>query len=217
MNDADIDLINKTFYPGWLMVSQLRSGQEVKDGEALYRRACRWVNTARESLNEAGFSTTSCDHMLYAYCALMDESVLNRDKQDDGYRQWRKDPLQARYFRTLNAGEELWERIRTALREPAPDVAVLTCLYRTLQLGFTGQYRTQDDERREDVVKALSERVPPFALTQETPVVVRASRLRSGRRMYWLGWAAGVVVLAALWFTFSSVLSQMVAQIAGQG
>lgn len=76
MNDADIDLINKTFYPGWLMVSQLRSGQEVKDGEALYRRACRWVNAARESLTEAGFSTTSCDHMLYAYCALMDESVL---------------------------------------------------------------------------------------------------------------------------------------------
>ena len=71
MNDADIDLINKTFYPGWLMVSQLRSGQEVKDGEALYRRACRWVNAARESLNKAGFSTTSCEHMLYAYCALM--------------------------------------------------------------------------------------------------------------------------------------------------
>ncbi|MBF9272814.1 DotU family type IV/VI secretion system protein [Enterobacter hormaechei] len=112
MNDADIDLINKTFYPGWLMVSQLRSGQEVKDGEALYRRACRWVNAARESLNKAGFSTTSCEHMLYAYCALMDESVLNRDKQDDGYRQWRKDPLQARFFRTLNAGEELWERNR---------------------------------------------------------------------------------------------------------
>lgn len=126
-------------------------------------------------------------------------------------------PTSGAVFRTLNAGEELWERIRTALREPAPDVAVLTCLYRTLQLGFTGQYRTQDDERREDVVRALSERVPPFALTCETPVVVRASRLRSGRRMYWLGWVAGVVVLAALWFTFSSVLSQMVAQIAGQG
>lgn len=110
MNDAEINLINKTFYPGWLMVSQLRSGQEIKDGEALYRRACRWVNAARESLTGAGFSTVSCDHMLYAYCALLDESVLNRDIQDDGYRQWRKDPLQARFFRTLNAGEELWER-----------------------------------------------------------------------------------------------------------
>lgn len=51
----------------------------------------------------------------------------------------------------------------------------------------------------------------------EAPVVVRASRLRSGRRMYWCGWVAGIVALAALWLTFSSVLSQMVAQIAGQG
>ena len=47
MNDADIDLINKTFYPGWLLVSQLRSGQEVKDGEALYRVACRCVKVDR--------------------------------------------------------------------------------------------------------------------------------------------------------------------------
>lgn len=75
----------------------------------------------------------------------------------------------------------------------------------------------RDDERREDVAQALGARVPPFSLTQEAPVVVRASRLRSGRRMYWCGWAAGIVALAALWLTFSSVLSQMVAQIAGQG
>lgn len=217
MNISDIELINKTFYPGWLMVSQLRSGQEILDGEALYRRACQWVNTARESLAEVGYSETSSERMLYAYCALLDESVLNRDKQDDGYRKWRKDPLQARFFSTLNAGEELWELIRTVLREPSPDVAVLACLYRTLQLGFVGQYRAQNDERREDVVRALSERVPPFTLAQEAPVVVRASRLRSGRRMYWLGWMVGVVVLAALWLTFSSSLSQMVAQIAGRG
>lgn len=217
MNKSDINLINKVFYPGWLMVSQLRSGQEIKDGEALYRRACRWVNEARESLTADGYSETSCEQMLYAYCALLDESVLNRDRQDDGYRKWRKDPLQARFFSTLNAGEELWELIRTILREPAPDVVVLTCLYRTLQLGFVGQYRAQDDERREDVVRALSERVPPFTLAQDAPVVVRAIRLRSGRRMYWLGWIAGAAVLAAMWFTFSYLLSQMVAQIAGQG
>lgn len=217
MNLNNLDLINKTFYPGWLMVSQLRSGQEIQDGDALYRRACRWVAEAREALTDGGYSAASCERMLYAYCALLDESVLNRDRQDDGYRKWRRDPLQARFFSTLNAGEELWELIRTVLREPAPDIAVLTCLYRTLQLGFVGQYREQDDERREDVVRALGERVPPFALSEDAPVVVRASRLRSGRRMYWLGWAAGIVVLAALWLIFSSSLAQMVAQIAGQG
>ena len=94
---------------------------------------------------------------------------------------------------------------------------MLTCLYRTLQLGFVGQYREQDDERREDVVRTLSECVPPFALTEDAPVVVRASRLRSGWRVYWLGWTAGIVVLAAMWLIFSSSLAQMVARIAGQG
>lgn len=217
MNTPDIDLINRIFYPGWLMVSQLRSGQDIQDGEALYRRACRWVSDARDSLTSAGFSEMSCERMLYAYCALLDESVLNRDKQDDGYRKWRKDPLQARFFSTLNAGEELWERIRTILREPAPDAMVLTCLFRTLQLGFVGQYRAQDDERREDVVRALSERVPPFNLSQDAPLVVRPTGLRSGRRLYWLGWVVGGAALTALWFIFSSLLSQMVAQIAGQG
>lgn len=172
MNEKDTTLIDKTFYPGWLMVSQLRSGLDVQNGDALYRRACQWVNEAREALMAADFSETASDTMLYAYCALMDESVLNRGKQDDGYRKWRKDPLQAHFFSTLNAGEELWERTRTVLREPAPNIAVLTCLYRTLQLGFVGQYRAQDDERREDVVKMLGERV--FAITQsfsQTPPV----------------------------------------------
>ncbi len=111
--------------------------------------------------------------MPTARCSM--RAVLNRASQDDGYRRWRKDPLQARFFSTLNAGEELWERIRQLLREPTADAAVLTCFYRTLQLGFVGQYRAQDDERREDVAHALGARVPPFSLTQEAPVVVRAS------------------------------------------
>lgn len=113
-----------------------------------------------------GVSEASAEQMLYAYCALLDESVLNRASQDDGYRRWRKDPLQARFFSTLNAGEELWERIRQLLREPTADAAVLTCFFRTLQLGFVGQYRAEDDERREDVAQALGARVPPFSMTR---------------------------------------------------
>ncbi|NCI16524.1 DotU family type IV/VI secretion system protein [Cronobacter muytjensii] len=217
MKKNDIDLINRTFYPGWLMVSQLRCGHDVKDGEALYRRACQWVNTARQTLSDAGFSDASCEQMLYAYCALIDESVLNRGKQDDGYRKWRQDPLQARFFSTLNAGEDLWDQIRTRLREPAPDSAVLTCLYRTLQLGFVGQYRAQDDERREDVVRELSKRVAPFALTEDAPVVAQVTRGGGGRRLYWLGWMAGIAALMALWFTLYTILAHQVAQITGQG
>ncbi|MFK3662730.1 type VI secretion system protein TssL, short form [Scandinavium sp. NPDC088450] len=212
MNKAELSQIERIFYPGWLMASQLRGGQEVKDGEGLYRRACRLVQDARTALTGAGCSDISRDHMVYALCALLDESVMNRGSTDDGYLTWRRDPLQAHFFGTLNAGEELWERIRHLLKETAPDTAVLTCLYRTLQLGFVGQYRAEDDERREDVVRALGERVPAFELAQDAPVIVRASRLRSGRRWYWLSWIAGAVVLAVLWFFLSSSLTDLVSQ-----
>jgi type VI secretion system protein ImpK len=212
MKKSSLSQIEEIFYPGWLMASQLRGGQEVRDGEALYRRARRLIQEASTSLSDAGYSDISRDNMTYALCALLDESVLNRGTSDDGYLTWRRDPLQAHFFGTLNAGEELWERIRNLLKEPAPDTVVLTCMYRTLQLGFVGQYREQDDERREDVVRALGERVPAFTLAQDAPIVVSPSRLRSGRRLYWLSWTIGAVALVVLWFILSSSLTELVSQ-----
>lgn len=217
MNKSERSQIERIFYPGWLMASQLRGGQEVRDGESLYRRACHLVQDAQSMLSNAGYSEISRDHMVYALCALLDESVLNRGTSDDGYLTWRRDPLQAHFFGTLNAGEEIWERIRNLLKETVPDAAVLTCLYRTLQLGFVGQYRATDDERREDIVRALEERVPAFTLAQDAPIVARASRLRSGRSLYWLSWVAGAVALAALWFFLSSSLAGLVGHTAGLG
>ncbi|MCS2157971.1 type VI secretion system protein TssL, short form [Scandinavium sp. H11S7] len=215
MKNNPTSFIDQMFYPGWLMVSQLRNGQEITDGKALYRRTCEWLDGWRTQLEEQGIPQSSSDHLLYTLCALFDESVLNRGKQDDGYNTWLANPLQAKYFNTLNAGEELWERIRTVLQEPSPDIAVLTCFSRALTLGFVGRYRQQADERREDVVRNLSQRVPPFTLTEEAPIVARAGRLRSGRRFYWLSWAAGFVLLGTVWFLLSTSLQQMVSAIAG--
>jgi len=217
MKDNNTAFVDRMFYPGWLMVSQLRSGQEVTDGKALYRRTCEWLDDWRQQLEDRGVSQANTEHMLYALCALFDESVLNRGKQDDGYATWLANPLQAKYFNTLNAGEELWERIRAVLQEPSPDSAVLTCFSRALTLGFVGRYRQQIDERREDVVRNLSQRVPPFTLTEEAPIVSRAGRLRSGRRFYWLSWGLGIVLLGAVWYLLSISLQQMVSSISWMG
>ncbi|NWA62184.1 DotU family type IV/VI secretion system protein [Pantoea sp. B9002] len=210
-------LTERLFFAGWLMVSQLRCGQQIDNGDVLYRRATGWVNDARQALTEAGFSEANRDHMLYAFCVLLDEAVLNRGQQDDGWLRWSRDPLQVRFFNSLNGGEALWERIRELLREPAADETVLTCLYRTLQLGFVGHYRAQDDERREDVVRELAARVPPFALAQDAPLVVRPAGMRTGRRFYWMSWVAAAVLLGGLWFVLDGWLAQMVSGIAEMG
>ncbi|VEI72025.1 type VI secretion system protein TssL, short form [Serratia rubidaea] len=217
MKDDNAIFVDQMFYPGWLMVSRLRSGQEITDGKALYRRTCEWLDDWRKRLEERGVSQHSADQMLYTLCALFDESVLNRGVQDDGYAIWLANPLQAKYFNTLNAGEELWERIRTELQTPSPDLAVLTCFSRVLTLGFVGRYRQQTDERREDVVRNLSQRVAPFTLAEEAPIIARTGRLRSGRRYYWLSWGVGMALLAVIWLLLSTSLGRMVSSIAGMG
>lgn len=217
MNQSTVAKAEQILYPGWLMVSQIRNGQAAPEGDVLYRRACQRVLQMRRQFDEAGFSESSREQMLFALCALLDESVLRRGNSGDVYQCWHVNPLQVHLFSRHDAGKALWEDIRTLLKSPAPDAAVMSCLYRTLQLGFVGQYREQEHERREDVVRALAERVPPFTLSQESPVVVRPSVLRGGRWWYWLSWGAGIVALAAMWFVFSSLLDAQVAQLLGPG
>lgn len=96
--------IDQVFWPTWLAVSQLRDGSEVDDGAAFYRRACQWIDSARKALRDMGYSEHSVEHMLYTQCALLDESVLNRNRQDSGYITWLATPLQACYFNSKLAG-----------------------------------------------------------------------------------------------------------------
>ncbi|ULH11522.1 type VI secretion system protein TssL, short form [Serratia marcescens] len=217
MSQTTVVKAEQILYPGWLMVSQIRNGQTAPEGDALYRRACQLVPQMRRQFEEAGFSESSREQMLFALCALLDESVLRRGDGGDVYQCWHTNPLQVHLFSRHDAGKAIWEDIRTLLKSPAPDMAVMSCLYRTLQLGFVGQYREQGHERREDVVRALAERVPPFTLSQESPVVVRPSVLRGGRWWYWLSWGAGTAALAAMWFVFSTLLDGQVAQLLGSG
>lgn len=73
--DTDIDaLMAET----WLTAAQLRHGGEVSDGPALYAACKGQVDSVREALDRAGYDTESIDHITYAQCALLDETVLNR-------------------------------------------------------------------------------------------------------------------------------------------
>ncbi|EKH2051437.1 type VI secretion system protein TssL, short form, partial [Salmonella enterica] len=120
-----------------------------------------------------GYDDASVEHISYAQCALLDETVMSRKsekseegeepKVDEGQVAWRKAPLQARFFGSLRAGEALWDRIAEVLRQPSPNPAVLTCYHRVIALGFQGLYslKAVSQSQRDEVVKALSERVSP--------------------------------------------------------
>ncbi|TDN50091.1 type VI secretion system protein ImpK [Buttiauxella sp. JUb87] len=207
-NDMDIDaLMAET----WLIVTMLKKGATTPDGSALYDKCVKQVESVREALERAGYDAASIDHISYAQCALLDEAVMSRKPEkpeegdapriDEGQLAWRKAPLQARFFGSLHAGEALWDRIAEVLRQSAPDKAVLTCYHRVIALGFQGLYsKAVSQTQREDVIKALSERVsqPDAGLSL---VVHRTGKHRwSLMRSVWFWVVLAVVLTGVVWW-----------------
>lgn len=207
--EIDIDqLMTET----WLTVTMLKKGAITHNGSALYDKCVKQVESVREALERAGYDDASVDHISYAQCALLDETVMSRKSEnigegedtfiDEGQMAWRRAPLQARFFGSLRAGEALWDRIAEVLRQPAPNLAVLTCYHRVIALGFQGLYslKAVSQAQRDEVVKALSERVSPpdagFSL-----VVHRTGKHRwSLMRSVWFWIVLAIIMTGVVWW-----------------
>ena len=209
---ASID-IDALLQDTWLQVISLRHGPTFQDGEGrtLWERCIADVERVQRELKASELDEVSCQHILTAQCALLDETVKGRGVEDDACVQWYDIPLQGHFLGTMDAGDTLCDRMRDVLREPAPDHAVVTCFQRVMMLGFLGSFRSLNDPERQKLINALSEHVTPFSYPQTHPVLVESP---TGRGMG--GWLASwpvriglsVVVVAALWWGLDHWLDQ---------
>ena len=198
----------------WLQVISLRHGPQFQKGEGriLCERCIADVERVQRELKASELDEASCEHILTAQCALLDEAVKGRGVEDDACVQWYDIPLQGHFLGTMDAGDTLCDRMRNVLREPAPDNAVLTCFQRVMMLGFMGSFRSLNDPERQKLVSALSEHVAPFSYPQTHPVLAE-SRAGWGMGGWLTSWPAriglSVIVLAALWWGLNRWLDQM--------
>lgn len=209
---ASID-IDALLQDTWLQVISLRHGPTFQDGEGrtLWERCIADVERVQRELKASKLDEASCQHILTAQCALLDEAVKGRGVEDDACVQWYDIPLQGHFLGTMDAGDTLCDRMRDVLRESAPDAAVLTCFQRVMMLGFLGSYRSLNDPARESLVSALNEHAAPFSYPLTHPVLAES---RAGRGMGgWLvSWPVRIglslVVVAALWWGLDCWLDQ---------
>lgn len=115
--DINIDAL---MADAWLTVTELRFGARLADGEGdrLWRHCVDHIEQVMAKLEAADVSEASRRHILYAWCALLDETAKGREGEDDACIVWYDRPLQAKYFGALDAGDALYERMRQVLREP---------------------------------------------------------------------------------------------------
>ncbi len=210
--DINIDAL---LADSWLTVTELRFGAKLAEGEGkrLWQRCVDNIEQVMAQLAAAGVSEANRQHILYVWCALLDETAKGREGEDDACIAWFDRPLEVKYFAGMAAGDALYERIRQVLREPAPDIAVLTCFYRVLMLGFKGRY-TLNDPARQALVNELAARVPAFEGDPRQPILANLS----GRRglAEWLHhWpvciGVSLVAAAALWLGLNYWLDGLVA------
>lgn len=207
--DIDIDqLMTET----WLTVTMLKKGAVTLNGTALYDKCVKQVENVQEALARAGYDEASIGHISYAQCALLDETVMNRKSEksdegeelrvDEGQMAWRKAPLQARFFGSLRAGEALWDRIAEVLRQSSPNPAVLTCYQRVIALGFKGVYslKAVSQSQRDDIVKALSERVSPPEAGLSLVVHRMGKHRWSLMRSLWFWIILAVILTGVIWW-----------------
>ncbi|AKH61996.1 MULTISPECIES: type VI secretion system protein TssL, short form [Photorhabdus] len=166
----DIDALLQNSY---LLVVELCRGVQVKQGDVVWQHCTSEIARTRQALCDAGVNGSAVEHISYAQCALLDETVLTR-APDEGYAAWRSTSLQAHFFGTAEAGNRLYERIRTVLDEPVPDQAVLTCFHRVLLLGFQGRCQEDTALIREQLITRLSQQTVPFGTLQSSPALAGA-------------------------------------------
>ncbi|XBS69956.1 type VI secretion system protein TssL, short form [Acerihabitans sp. KWT182] len=174
----------------------------------------------RRQLLLAEYPDESIDHITYAQCALLDETVLGRsfvqDIPDDGHQIWLAKPLQAHFFNNLQAGENLYVRIRTVLNQPAADEAVLTCFHRILALGFQGRYRNQEQGPRDQLISILETKVPAITTTQESLLLRPDAERRYnffGRRALGFWGVIAILAVAGLWWGLHYSLHRLLAEL----
>ncbi|AZE54569.1 putative membrane protein [Pseudomonas synxantha] len=185
----------------YLLVVELRQGASIQDGPELWKRCEKQVEQVQQGLKDANINTRSIELISHALCALLDETALSCAK-GDAHAQWASEPLQAKFFNRHQAGEFLYEDMRESLRQPSPDVLVLTAFQRVLMLGFRGRYRDVNDPEREQLLDALNARVAPLALNQAVltqGIGHRMNPLRGLQSPLVHILAAGLLLIGAWW------------------
>ncbi len=149
---------------------------------------------------------TEVEEARFALVAWVDEMVMTSDWSRR--EEWQRESLQFELFRTNRAGDDFYEHLSSLSPEQS---AVREIYVLCLALGFEGQYRGHDADRRELIrqqVEMLRHQNWTLSIQEANPLAPPAYDLEirlpaRGRRRLWpplLGWAVGALATFAVFW-----------------
>ena len=213
-------IIDELLRDSILVVVELKAKAKILSGHKLYEHCKEQIKNVRETLYNAQYKQDVINDISYALCALLDETVLLYQKDnpsDQGYDEWLGEPLQVIYFNTNNAGYDLFEKVRSRLKEDKKEEIVLSCFDRVLGLGFQGCYLGKPQMEREHLILALREALRESEPEQNHPIIEQAQAHRYwGRKTLLLSLTAlSFICVIALYFILNNQLDNLIDSLIG--
>ena len=142
---ADARSLLDLMYDGFYMLFLLKNRHAPLGFEEFRQRVREFLTQFERGTRKLECSAEDIYNAKYAFCALVDETVLMSQFRIRD--EWQLRPLQLEYFGDQLAGESFFERLEQLRREGAPRLQVLEVFHMCLLLGFQGRYLLEGSEK----------------------------------------------------------------------
>jgi len=143
------DLLENGIY----LLFLLRDGNPPTSCSGFNQRVDRFLAHFEKQARNFGKSPEQVEHSRYAFCALLDEIIL-----ESGFPlrdEWARMPLQLRLFGEHLAGEGFFDRLRALRLDTVGNIEALEVFHTCLLLGFQGRFLLEGLEKRDDLTYRL--------------------------------------------------------------
>lgn len=149
-----------TLQEAFTVAVRLRAGRQVPSDAASFRAHIKQIIArADQDARAAGYHGSTSKDAVYAFVALLDESVLTSSQPV--FAEWSRRPLQEELFDEHMAGENFFRTVHDLIgRQDSDTVADLLEVYQLcLMLGFHGRYGRSDPGTLNGVMSAIHAKI----------------------------------------------------------
>lgn len=148
-------------YDGFYLIFLLRNGYVPKSAQALREKLMDFFANFERQARRAEFSADNIHDAKYAYCALVDETLMTqrRPEFEAVQAEWGGAPLQLSLFGSQLAGEQFFTMLETLRGQGAMRLPALEVFHFCLLLGFQGKYRLEAPEKINYLIARLGDEI----------------------------------------------------------
>ena len=144
-------------YDGFYMLFLLRNQQAPGDAESFRDKVREFLVEFERGSSKLNAASEDIYLSKYAFCALVDEAVLQ--SQFSVRDAWERQPLQLQFFGEQLAGENFFNRLEELRRQGASRLQVLEVFHMCLLLGFKGKYLIEGIEKLNYLTARLGDEI----------------------------------------------------------